>query len=944
VNEVVNRQEAIRWPSNLPLKVIAGAGTGKTTFLVERFMHLVEEERIPSDRILGLTFTRKAAQELEERLRGRLGTRAEEAAFHVHTFDSFWLQLLLAHPAQTQLEEPVTIVDNGLARIFHRRIVHEIEQGCPEISLLSFEQMNLVNLSQAVASALRVVDSAKLLLIDGNRLPEVLRNLRRSAFPDDANEALALETIRFIEGMAHVEERLLAESKALDYGSILLRAYRLLLDHPVVRDRIRSEFRHILIDEAQDTNFGQFALLKYIAAEGLSNVTVVGDARQSIFGFRDADPQSLKDFQATVCTLGENFRSHQAVLDLAVEVLQRWKTDEFHVLQAKKGESSQLSVVGFLAPSAQDENRILCRLIARAVEKGIRPRDIAVLARARTTLVRLEDRLRAENIPTVSLVGGFYQRPEVLDARAYLAHLLNPHDRGALSRILEKGPDPLSLAEIHAVLGTESGRQFDGEVDSASARRKCEHLSQIREGILSRDMSPVLRWFGYLEKSGYMSRIGSHGKSEPLRAQANLRKLFELAHRLTTTPLALSERELLRYLDLAIEAGEDEVEADYGDSEGVVLTTIHRAKGLEFPIVIYCGVHDKTVQRPQGFFAHLRSRHAEGSWRCEGVGLLLPEDFQTGASAPPDARYKEDAAGEERRLDYVALTRSKTLQIVCGHSGQRGKVPHVLRILEDLAAKSPERFFFSRQPAIEQLQTFLPPLPSGEEVRHAVSPMLKRDTRKKPAMRPTLRWSFSDFDREYMRQQRNVESVPSYSSYADGVSQENAIERGVILHEAIRLAGFDGDWRQILRSWNRPALIAPEHISRVQRIMGKYVSSEGTVFTETPFEVLLEADDFFLWLRGTMDRLEIRNQVGRLIDFKTGRWDGEAAARAERQLNFYALAWYKGLWPEVKSLVLSILHLDEERMIPVPLRSDFESMVLDTARKSLFFTTDLERV
>ncbi|MFH1011162.1 MAG: ATP-dependent DNA helicase [bacterium] len=941
MKELVSREEAVRWPSNLPLKVIAGAGTGKTTFLVERFMHLVEEERIPSDRILGLTFTRKAAQELEERLREHLGMRAEETVFHIHTFDGFWLRLLLAYPVETQLEEPITIVDDGLARILHRRMVREIEQGCPEISLLSFEQMNLLNFPQVVMAAQRVVDSAKLRLIDSTRLSEILRNLRLSAFPDDPNPGLVSETIRFIEGVAHLEERLLTESKALDYGSILLRVYRLLSGHEALRGRIQREFRHILIDEAQDTNFGQFALLKFIAAEGFANVTVVGDTRQSIFGFRDADPRSLQDFQATICSLGENFRSHQAILDLAVEVLRRWKADEFHVLRAKKGDSSGLSVVGFLAPSAQDENRILCELIRRAIEKGIRPKDIAVLARARATLVRLEEMLRAENIPTISLVGGFYQRPEILDARAYLVHLLEPNDRGALSRILERAPEPLSLAEIHGILGTESGKQFVGEVHAAAAVQKHERLLQIREDVLSRDISLPLRWFGYLEKSGYMSWIASLEESERLRAQANLRKLFELAHRLTTPPLGLSDREMLHYLDLAIEAGEDEVEADYGGGEGVVLTTIHRAKGLEFPVVIYCSVHDKVIQRPRGFFAHLRSRHTQGDWRCEGAGLLLPEDFEAGGNAPPDAGYKEDAAGEEKRLDYVALTRAKRLQIVCGHAGQRRKLAHVLQTLEDLAPKSPERFFFSHQPNIEELQELLPLPPSGEEVRHVVSETPRRDVLKRPIMRPTLRWSFSDFEREYIRERRNVEPAPLYS---DDESRGDAIERGIILHEAIRLAGFDGDWRRVVKSWNALSLISTDQISRWQNTIRKHLSSHGTIFTETPFEFLLKADEILLWLRGTIDRLEIQGGTGRLIDFKTGRWNEEAASRAERQLNFYALAWHKGLWPEVKTLALSILHLDEERMIPIPLQSDFESIVVETARKSLSCGADLELI
>ncbi len=929
---VSSREEAIHWPPDRPLKVVAGAGTGKTRFLVERFVCLVKEKNIPPERILGLTFTRKAAQELEERLRDKLEVGTESVELQVHTFDSFWLQLLLEYPAESKIEAPVQILDDGLARILRQRMVHEISHGCSELSLTSFHHMNLVNLHQAVSAAHKVINSARLSLIGTENISLVLQQLRASTFPGDPNGDLAQETIRFITGVSQIEERLLSESGALDYGHILLRAHRLLAENATIREQARRRFRHLLVDEAQDTNFGQFALLKFIAAEGFSNLTVVGDARQSIFGFRDASPESLQDFRATVCTLGENFRSYQAVLDLAVEALCQGKPEESHTLTAHTGESERPSVAGFLASSVAEENRVICDFIRKAIKRGSRPGDIAVLARSRATLARLEDKLRAESIPTMSLVGGFYRRPEILDARAYLAYLLDSNDRGAVARILERGADSSSLAAIGDALSAYSG--FSGsEAETAAAKERWRHLSELRGEFLGRDLSLNLRWFGYLEKAGYLAWLSAWGEKDRLRAQANLRKLYELTHQLATPPVGLSEHEILNYLDFAIDAGEDEVEALGGESDGVILTTIHRAKGLEFPIVIYCGVHDKVIQRPQGFFVHLRPRYASDHWHYEGAGLLLSEDFvNKEVQPPPDERYKEDARGEEKRLDYVALTRAKKLQIVCGHESKRGGLPKVVELLEDFAARSPQRFFFSRAPDAESLASLLPDV-SARERRASVTPKKAQEGAGAVlSMLPLIRWSFSDFEREYSKQQG---SVPTHSTSRDKDTQKDAIRRGVLVHDVIRLSGKGRGWLSTIHDLDRAFLLSTSETSHWQRVVSEFLSRDGESYSEIPFDLLIRTEECLLWLRGAVDRLEIRHEKGRLIDFKTGQWNDETAARTERQLNFYAMAWRKGLWPQAKELMLCVLHLDEGRMIEIPQNPDFEDIVRETARRAI---------
>ncbi|MBU1707347.1 ATP-dependent helicase, partial [bacterium] len=382
----ISREEAIAWPPNRSLKVVAGAGTGKTRFLMERFLHLVLQKQIPANRILGLTFTRKAAQELEERIREGLGATGDSDELHIHTFDSFWLQLLLNYPAESQIEEPVLILDNGLSSLLQRKIVEEIKQDAPELLLASFRHINLTNLPHAVSVARSIVHSAKLRLLSSDQISPELQKLREKSFPTDPNKELATETISFIEGVAQLEKRLLVEANAHDYGDILLRAFKLLTSNLGIRERVKKRYRHILIDEAQDTNFGQFALLKYIAADGFTNMTIVGDVRQSIFGFRDANPKSLQDFEASTCTLGKNYRSYQPMLDLAVRVLEKTGEEGIHSLKAEKSELSQPTVAGFVTDIEQEENSFICNLIRKAIDKGIKPCEIAVLARTRATL------------------------------------------------------------------------------------------------------------------------------------------------------------------------------------------------------------------------------------------------------------------------------------------------------------------------------------------------------------------------------------------------------------------------------------------------------------------------------------------------------------------------------------------------------------------------------
>ncbi len=925
----ISREEAIAWPSNRSLKIVAGAGTGKTRFLMERFLHLVLKEQIPANRILGLTFTRKAAQELEERIREELGAIGESESLHIHTFDSFWLQLLLDHPAESKIEEPVLILDNGLSSLLQQRMVEEIQQGTPEMSLTSFQHMNLTNLQRAVSSARNVIHSTKLRLLSADQISQVLHKLRKQNFPTDPNnKELAAETISFIQRVAQLEERLLAETKALDYGEILLRAFKHLASNLSIRRRVQRRYRHILIDEAQDTNFGQFALLKYIAADEYSNMTVVGDVRQSIFGFRDANPKSLQDFEASTCTLGKNYRSYQPMLDLAVRVLEKEGDEGAYLLQANIPDSSQPTVAGFVAESALEENRLICKLIQKAIDIGIDPGEIAVLARTRATLAKLESILRKSNIPTTSLIGGFYRRPEILDARAYLAYLLNPEDRSTLTRILESSPHSYSLFEIYRIYSelAKNEESFQNELLS--------RLSFAREQVIEQNISLSLRWFRFLEAMDYFSALAAQKDSQKLRAQANLRKLFELTYQLTSPPISLSDKEVLDYLTSAIESEEDEPEADIAQNGGVVLTTIHRAKGLQFPIVIYCGVRDKPIRRTSEFFAHLRTTMNGTEWEHEGAGLLLPEDFEDSKVRPsPDEGYKQDVREEEKRLDYVALTRAQKLQIVSGHVQQGRRLPSVLEILNEFSETFPDNFVFFEYSDTESIASLLPQAYSEDEKRGRTDERPR--TIKKEIISlapPILRWSFSDFEEEYQKQSRQAFAFqPEYS----GASQSDSLKRGTAIHEALRLSSTRKNEETDLNSLHLFSEYSPIDIANWLRVAANFARPDVKHFVEYPFDLLIEVHDMILRLKGVLDRIEIHEGKGRIIDFKTGHWNEEAEARARRQLNFYSLIWLKDCLPEIKELELCIIHIDEERLIPIPLDIDFEQLLLNTAKNSL---------
>ena len=923
----ISREEAIAWPPNRSLKVVAGAGTGKTRFLMERFLHLVLKEQIPANRILGLTFTRKAAQELEERIRKNLGAIGESESLHIHTFDSFWLQLLLQHPAESKIEEPVLILDNGLSTLLQQKMVEAIQQGAPELSLTSFQHMNLTNLRQAVSSARSVIHSTKLRLLSAEQISPVLQGLRKQSFPTEPNKELAAETISFIERVARLEARLLGETKALDYGEILLKAFKLFASNLSIRRSVQKKYRHILIDEAQDTNFGQFALLKYIAADEFSNMTVVGDVRQSIFGFRDANPKSLQDFEASVCALGKNYRSYQPMLDLAVRVLEKEGEEGAHPLQANSPDISQPTVAGFVAESVQEENRFICKLIQQAIDIGINPGEIAVLARTRTTLAKLESILREANIPTASLIGGFYRRPEILDARAYLAYLMNPEERRALTRILESTPNSNSLFEIYRIYS---------ELDKNEESFQNELLSRLysaREQVIEQNISLSLRWFRFLETTDYFSALASQNDSQKLRAQANLRKLFELTYRLTSPPISLSDKEVLDYLTSAIESEEDEPEADIAQAQGVVLTTIHRAKGLQFPIVIYCGVRDKSIRRSSDFFAHLRTTMNGTKWDHEGAGLLLPEDFENSKNQPsPDEGYKQDVREEEKRLDYVALTRAQKLQIVSGHVQQGRRLPSVLEILKEFSETSPNHFIFSEYSDAESIASLLPQASSDNE-KSGRTNVVFHSTEKPIASiaPPILRWSFSDFEEEYQKQSRKIFAFQTEYS---GISQSDSLKRGIAIHEALRLSSthqneeVDLDLLHLFREYSS------SEIAHWLRIAAKFVRPDVKHFVEYPFDLFIEVPDMILRLKGVLDRVEIHEGKGRIIDFKTGHWNEEAEDRARRQLNFYSLIWLKDCLPEMKELELCIVHIDEERLIPIPLDTDFEQLLLRTAKNS----------
>jgi DNA helicase II / ATP-dependent DNA helicase PcrA len=631
-----------------PLLVLAGAGSGKTRVIVHRIARLVRELGVFPWHVLAVTFTNKAAGEMRERLEGLLGPTLS-ADLWVQTFHAFGARFLRREAARAGLSPSFSIYDDDDQVRLAKRILSESGKD---------EELSPRDL-------LERIDHWK---------NHALTPAELQVSPHDE------EGRRDRELYARYGEAL-RRAGAVDFGDLLVLPVRLLEQDAALRARWSGRFRHLLVDEFQDTNPVQYRLLKLLAGEK-RNLCVVGDDDQAIYRWRGADVGNIlgfdQDFPGTrVVKLEQNYRSTRTILDAAYAVISRARRRREKRLWTEAGAGTPLSLL--VGEDEHLEAERIARAVAEERARGTPGDEIAVLYRTNAQSRPIEAALRAARIPYVIVRGtSFYDRAEVKDAAAYLRLALSPTSDLDVERVVNRpargiGDRTLERLRAHAAAQGTSLFEAMGGVDAVeglkpAAKRALGEFQALVAGLSEEvprlDAGAAVQ--EVLKRTGMLDRLAAEHTDEAAERAGNLTELVAAAREfdesLVGEPAPRDAEEvrpppLARFLEQIALLGE----ADGQTPEGrVALMTLHAAKGLEFESVFLAGVEDGTLpyERP---------------WAHEGAG-------------------GEDDVDEERRLCYVGITRAKkrlTLSLArrrlgYGQAGPSWREMPPSRFLQDL--------------------------------------------------------------------------------------------------------------------------------------------------------------------------------------------------------------------------------------------------------------------
>ncbi len=592
------QQEAVRHRGG-PILVFAGAGSGKTRVITCRIAELLSEG-VPPSRILAVTFTNKAANEMRERVE-RMAGRASDGLW-IGTFHAICARILRIEGRNVGLEPNFVIYDDA-----------------DQIGLVR-EILKKKDIDEKAISArgiLTEISGAKEKLLD----------------PETYAEKSAGYVERIAADVYKLYNAALRKANALDFDDLLYWTVRLFEQRPDVLDKYQERFLHLLVDEYQDVNLAQYRFVGLVGARH-RNVMVVGDDDQSIYAWRGADVRLILSFQADwedakIVKLQRNYRSTKTILSAANEVIRRNRSRAEKKLWTENDEGARIRL--HEAGTELDEAMAVADAVLKDVASGRRRHgDFAVLYRTNAQSRVLEEAFLTLRIPHV-LVGGqrFYERKEIKDMLAYLRLALNPLDDVSFRRIVNVpsrgiGQGTLSAIEEHAAstgvprlesLGTESVQAGLQKKTLSAVQRFLGSLAEARRIAEGGPVTPILRFL--LGASGYLDDLRAEHTQD---AQNRLDNLQELVNVAAQYDAAAEEPSLGGFLESVALVADIDMADDSGDA--VTLMTLHSAKGLEFPVVFLVGLEE-------GVFPHSRSLSSDSELE------------------------------EERRLCYVGMTRAR---------------------------------------------------------------------------------------------------------------------------------------------------------------------------------------------------------------------------------------------------------------------------------------------
>lgn len=582
-----------------PLIVMAGAGSGKTRVLTHRIAYLLEERDVPSYNILAITFTNKAAKEMQERVDKLI--KEDTSHMWISTFHAMCVRILRRDIDKIGYDKSFSILDTT-------------------------DQLSVVR------------DVLKKRNIDVKRYPPrqflnyISSNKNELVTVKKARDLTTTYIDELMANVYHDYQKTLFKNSALDFDDLIMLTIELFEKHKDVLSYYQNKFQYIHVDEYQDTNHAQYKLVKMLA-EKFRNICVVGDSDQSIYKFRGADISNILNFEsdypdAKVVMLEENYRSREIILEAANKVIENNTERKPKNLRTSRGRGEKIMMI--TADNERDEGTEIVSQMQKLNKEGFKYRDMAVLYRANSQSRAIEDALVKSSMP-YNMVGGmkFYQRAEIKDLMSYMKVVLNPFDDIAMVRIINTpkrgiGAKTIEILENHAAtLGTSiydamKEADFIG-IPKGTANKLAVLLStldKLKEKSkfmsITELVDEILHDTGYLEMLVRENTLESTSRIENLEEFKTVTKEFDEANE-------ISDDLLFNFLsDMALVSDQDNIDSE----DRVTLMTIHASKGLEFKVVFLAGLED-------GLFPSSRSME------------------------------RDEEMEEERRLMYVAITRAE---------------------------------------------------------------------------------------------------------------------------------------------------------------------------------------------------------------------------------------------------------------------------------------------
>ena len=886
-----------------PLLIVAGAGTGKTQVITRRIAWLIATKRARPEEILALTFTEKAAAEMESRVDELVPYGYTGAT--LSTFHAFGDRLIREQGIELGLTRDLKVCTRAEVLVFLREHLFELELR---------RYMPLGNPERNLDDLLTLFDRARDEDISPDQYRAFAERLAAEAGADPERRDRAEAEAEKARAYARYTELMIRHGR-VDFSDQLALALRLLRERTHVQRGLQDQYRFVLVDEFQDTNHVQFELVRLLAGPR-ANLTVVGDDDQSIYRFRGAKLANLMAFLelypgARELLLTRNYRSRQNVLDSAYRLIRNNDPDR---LEARRGYDKRL-IADHAGPgvlerlefdTASDEAEQVVERIAAAIGAGRPPGDFAVLARAHDHLSPFMLALRARGIPFhQSHQKGLYAREEVRLCLSMLRAVADPDDSRSVFHLLGSklwGADPTDLARLSSyahrrnlslrrvVESLDPGRLGFEPADATieAAARFVELARRLAELAARRPTSEVL--YAFVHQSGMLGQLTAEETPDAEEQVRNISKLFAITQRVGGLLEHDRVDSFIGHLDLLIESGDDPAAAEVDmESDAVHLLTAHNAKGLEFPVV---------------FLVSLVEQRFPGSGRRDA--LPLPPELVKEPPTEGDVRLEE-----ERRLFYVAMTRAESelyLTHAYDYGGKtRRKMSRFVAEALDLPPVPAARRALDPRQAIE---------------RHA--PAAEPPAAARPPLREDeiLRLSSSRID-DYL-------TCPLKYRYAHEVqvplTRDPHFMFGNAVHEAIRvyyqhrLRGWPIAVEDVVaafeQAWSSEGFISREHeerrLAQGREALRRFYEREQRSRVQP-----LQVEQTFKFRRGAnavegrWDRIDERDGGIAIVDFKSAEVvkPEDAVQRAKEslkhgQLGLYALAYReaRGVTPRAVEL------------------------------------------